>query len=223
MIFDADDTLWENNVFFERVIDDFLDWATHPTLDRVQIRGILNDIERANAVSLGYGSAVFLRNLHETFEKLQERPASLVERKRIDQLAGRLIRGEVDLIPGVSDTLAELGARHELFLLTKGDVEEQQRKIDASGLAGWFRQAHIVREKDVDVYRRLALDSGLAVDRTWMIGNSPKSDIWPARQAGMGAVFIPHEHTWVLEHHDLDPADDGVLTLKAFTELVDHF
>ncbi|WP_157519214.1 HAD family hydrolase [Herbidospora mongoliensis] len=223
LIFDADDTLWENNVFFERVIDDFLDWATHPTLDRVQIRGILNDIERANAVSLGYGSAVFLRNLHETFEKLQERPASLVERKRIDQLAGRLIRGEVDLIPGVSDTLAELGARHELFLLTKGDVEEQQRKIDASGLAGWFRQAHIVREKDVDVYRRLALDSGLAVDRTWMIGNSPKSDIWPARQAGMGAVFIPHEHTWVLEHHDLDPADDGVLTLKAFTELVDHF
>ncbi|NAS20488.1 HAD hydrolase-like protein [Herbidospora sp. NEAU-GS84] len=223
LIFDADDTLWENNVFFERVIDDFLDWAAHPTLDRVQIRQILNDIERANAVTHGYGSRVFLRNLHETFERLQERPASLAERERIDALAGRLVRGEVDLIPGVDDTLAELASRHELFLLTKGDPEEQQRKIDASGLAAWFRKTHIVREKDAEVYRRLAADSGFAVDRTWMIGNSPKSDIRPARQAGMGAVFIPHEHTWVLEHAELDPLDDGVLTLGRFTELVDHF
>ncbi|WP_061289408.1 HAD family hydrolase [Herbidospora cretacea] len=223
LIFDADDTLWENNVFFERVIDDFLDWAVHPTLDRVQIRQILNDIERANAVSHGYGSAVFLRNLHETFERLQERPASPVEKERIDRLAGRLVRGEVELIPGVADTLAELGARHELYLLTKGNVAEQQRKIDASGLGPWFRATHIVREKDAEVYRRLAVDSGFAVDRTWMIGNSPKSDISPARAAGMNAVFIPHEHTWVLEHAELDAADPGVLTLKAFTELADHF
>ncbi|GAB1818121.1 HAD family hydrolase [Herbidospora sp. RD11066] len=223
LIFDADDTLWENNVFFERVIDDFLDWAAHPTLDRVEIRGILNDIERANAVTHGYGSAVFLRNLHETFEKLQERPATAAERAFVDDLAGRLIRGEVDLIPGVADTLADLSARHELFLLTKGNVEEQQRKIDASGLSSWFRKTHIVREKDAEVYRRLATDSGFAVESTWMIGNSPKSDISPARAAGMNAVFIPHEHTWVLEHAELDPSDTGVLTLGRFTELVDHF
>ncbi len=146
-----------------------------------------------------------------------------MEKSGIDRLAGRLIRGEVDLIPGVADTLAELGARHELFLLTKGDIVEQQRKIDASGLSGLFRAAHIVRRRTPRSTGAWRPTRGFAVDRTWMIGNSPKSDIWPARQAGMGAVFIPHEHTWILEHHDLDPSDDGVLTLKAFTELVDHF
>ncbi|WP_246239014.1 HAD family hydrolase [Acrocarpospora corrugata] len=223
LIFDADDTLWENNILFERVIDDFFDWMAHPTLAKSEIRAILDDIERANAVAHGYGSKVFLRSLAECLERLNERPATLDEQRRIEQLAIRLIRGEIELIPGVADTLAELGARHRMLLLTKGDPAEQQRKLDASQLARHFGNIHIVPEKGVEVYEWLAREHSLALSSTWMIGNSPKSDIGPARQAGMNAVFIPHEHTWVLEHAELDPHDQGVLRLTRFPELLDHF
>ncbi|GAA3428567.1 HAD family hydrolase [Streptosporangium sandarakinum] len=223
LIFDADDTLWENNVLFERVIDDFLGWLAHPTLDRAEIRAILDDIEAANAVAHGYGSKVFLRSLGECLERLHRRPATAEERRRIEELAVALVEHRVELIPGVSETLASLGDRHDLLLLTKGDLEEQRRKLEVSALAHHFREVHIVPEKDVEVYRGLVRRYDLTPATTWMIGNSPKSDILPARQAGMNAVFIPNDNTWVLERADLAPDDDRVLRLRRFPELLDHF
>ncbi|MBM0256691.1 HAD family hydrolase [Micromonospora sp. 4G55] len=223
LVFDADDTLWENNVVFERVIDDFLDWLAHPTLDRAQIRAVLDDIERANAVAHGYGSKVFLRSLGECLERLRERPATERERREIDELAAALVAHQVELMPGVADTLDALAGRYDLLLLTKGDREEQQRKLDACGLLHHFDAAHIVMEKDVDTYRWLAREHGFDPARAWMIGNSPKSDILPARAAGMNAVFIPNDNTWVLEHDELDPADEGVLRLTEFTDLLRYF
>lgn len=223
LIFDADDTLWENNVVFERVIDDYLDWLAHPTLDRTQLRAILDDIERANAAAHGYGTKVFLRSLRDCVARLRERPATDGEQREILDLAGRLINHELELIPGVSDTLDALAARHELLLLTKGDDEEQQRKIDASGLDHHFTSVHIVREKDTSTYRQLVEEHSLHPEQAWMIGNSPKSDIVPARRAGLNAVYIPNESTWVLEHDVVDPADGRVLHLTHFPELLAHF
>ncbi|MFG1955020.1 HAD family hydrolase [Micromonospora sp. NPDC048830] len=223
LVFDADDTLWENNVLFERVIDDFLDWLDHPTLDRAEIRAILDDVERANAVVHGYGSKVFLRSLGECLEGLRERPATDAERREIDALAEALVAHRVELMPGVAATLDALAGRYRLLLLTKGDREEQQRKLDACGLLHHFHAAHVVREKDVDTYRWLAREHGFDPGVAWMIGNSPMSDILPARAAGMRAVFIPNENTWVLEHDDLDPTDTGVLRLAAFPDLLGHF
>ncbi|MEV6368857.1 HAD family hydrolase [Micromonospora musae] len=223
LVFDADDTLWENNLVFERVIDDFFAWLDHPTLDRVQIRAILDDIERANTVSHGYGSKVFLRSLAECLERLRERPATDAEQREIEELAVALVERRIELMPGVADALDELAGRHDLLLLTKGDREEQQRKLDGSGLLHHFRAAHIVREKDVDTYRWLAGEHGFDPSDAWMIGNSPRSDILPARAAGMQAVFIPNENTWVLEDEELDPTDTGVLRLAAFPDLLRHF
>jgi putative hydrolase of the HAD superfamily len=223
LIFDADDTLWQNNVVFERVIDDYLDWLAHPTLDRTELRAILDDIERANAAAHGYGTKVFLRSLHDCVARLRERPATEHERREILELAGRLIHHEVELIPGVAETLDELAARHELLLLTKGDNEEQQRKIDASGLDHHFSRTHIVREKDAGTYLQLVEEHSLRPERAWMIGNSPKSDIVPARRAGLNAVYIPNESTWVLEHDVVDPADERVLHLTRFPDLLAHF
>ncbi|MEV4118436.1 HAD family hydrolase [Micromonospora sp. NPDC049645] len=223
LIFDADDTLWENNVVFERVIDDFLSWLHHPTLDRAELRAVLDDIERANAVAHGYGSKVFLRSLAECLERLRERPATDSERQEIDRLAVALVEHKVELMPGVADALDELATRHELLLLTKGDRDEQQRKLDACGLLHHFGAAHIVVEKNVDTYRWLVREHGFAPEDAWMIGNSPKSDILPARAAGLNAVFIPNANTWVLEDDELDPTDGGVLRLAAFPDLLRHF
>ncbi|WP_326823769.1 HAD family hydrolase [Streptosporangium sp. NBC_01756] len=223
LVFDADDTLWENNLLFERVIDDFLHWLEHPTLGKAEIRAILDDIEKANAVTHGYGSKMFLRSLHDCLERLRERPATAAERRHLDGLVVALVEHRVELVPEVAETLTALGDRHDLLLLTKGDPEEQQRKLDVSGLAHHFRDIHIVAEKAVDTYLWLAEKHGLTPSATWMIGNSPKSDIIPARQAGMNAVFIPNDNTWVLEQTELDPDDGGVLRLRTFSELPNHF
>ncbi|WP_033339170.1 HAD family hydrolase [Catenuloplanes japonicus] len=223
LVFDADDTLWENNILFIRVVDDFLAWLAHPTLDHAAIRAVLNDIERANVKVHGYGSRVFLRNLGDCFEKLNERPATEAERREIEQLAAALVFDRVELMPEVAETLADLGTRHELALLTKGEDAEQRRKLAASGLAGHFGSVHVVREKNLATYRGLTEAMALDPGATWMIGNSPKSDIIPARQAGWNAVFIPHPHTWELEHAALDPADTGVLELPSFTALRGRF
>ncbi|GAB7034526.1 HAD family hydrolase [Streptomyces sp. NPDC021749] len=223
LIFDADDTLWENNVIFERVIDEFLEWMVRPGLDRKAVRAVLDGIEAANAPTLGYGSKVFLHSLGECVARLRGRAATAEESARIAGWAAAFTGDRVELIPGVAETLAELARRHELLLLTKGDAEEQERKVAASGLTGHFRGVHIVAEKDVATYERLKRAYDLVPDKTWMIGNSPKSDILPARSAGLNAVFIPNDHTWVLEHDELDPGDTKVLRLSAFNELLRHF
>jgi putative hydrolase of the HAD superfamily len=223
LIFDADDTLWENNVLFERAIDDFIDWVDHPTLDPIEIRRILLDIERANAAAHGYGSKVFLRSLHDCFEHLAERPVDEQAVESIARLTLRLANHEIELIPDVSDTLDVLGQRHDLLLLTKGDPDEQHRKIEASGLAHHFRSAVVVAEKEPSVYAALARDEALDPVRTWMIGNSIKSDVNPALAVGMGAVFIPNENTWALEHAELASGAPRLLQIERFAELALHF
>lgn len=223
LIFDADDTLWENNVIFERVIDDFIEWVAHPTLEPASIRTILAEIEEANILAHGYGSRVFLRSLAECFTHLTDRAIGAAEQRRLDAFTAAFASGQVELLPAVADVLDELGRRHDLFLMTKGSPDEQQRKIDASGLANHFAGVDIVPTKDPETYRRVVSERGLDRSRTWMIGNSPKSDIIAARVAGLRAVFIPNAATWVHEHADLDAADTGILHLAAFAELTRHF
>jgi putative hydrolase of the HAD superfamily len=223
LVFDADDTLWENNVLFERVVHDYLEWLAHPTLERAALREVLDDVERATIAVQGYGSASFLHSLHVCFERLQRRAATDVERAEITRLAAALVDHDVELMPGVADALAQLTTRHELLLLTKGQAAEQQRKIDASGLAHHFRSTHVVAEKVPATYRDLVAEQRLTAEVTWMIGNSPRSDILAARAAGLRAVFIPHPYTWSLEEQEIDPADAGVLHLARFPELLEHF
>ena len=153
LIFDADDTLWEFNHLFERVIDDYLEWLAHPTQSTDEIRATLLDIEAANAAEHGYGTQVFLRSLRDCFVHLNDRPATDDEQSAIDALAAPLLDHHVTPLPGVVETLTVLGTRHRLLLLTKGATDEQQRKIDASALAPHFEHVHIVAEKDVDTYR----------------------------------------------------------------------
>jgi putative hydrolase of the HAD superfamily len=223
LIFDADDTLWENNVIFERVVDDYISWLAHPTLDDTEIRKILADIEEANIVSHGYGSQVFLRSLADCFTHLTERPVGAVEQARFDDFAAAFTSGKIELIPAVEEVLAELATRHDLYLMTKGAQDEQARKIEASGLADRFVGVDIVPVKEPATYRRLVADRNLDPAHTWMIGNSPKSDILAARAAGLRAVFVPHPNTWAHEHADLDPTDAGILEVQSLAELPRHF
>ena len=118
-------------------------------------------------------------------------------------IAERILERPMEAIQGVAETLEYLALRHDLTLFTKGHPGEQRLKIERSGLGGFFAHAEIVKEKDAAAYRALALERGFDPGLSWMIGNSPKSDINPALEAGWNAVFVPHARTWTLERQEI--------------------
>jgi putative hydrolase of the HAD superfamily len=139
-------------------------------------------------------------------------------------IAERILEQPVELIEGVAETLEYLSMRHDLTLFTKGSSEEQKLKVDRSGLGVYFGHTEIVKEKDADSYRSLLRERRMDARRTWMIGNSPKSDVNPALEVGLNAVFIPHAHTWILEKQEVRPGGPGrLLKLDRFAELRNHF
>jgi len=223
LIFDADDTLWENNIYFERAFEDFCGYLDHSTLSPAEIRDVLNEIELVNAKIHGYGAVNFGRNLQQAYEHLVERHIRPEDLQHVMSLAVRILEQPIELIEGVEETLAELSTRHDLTLFTKGHPDEQKMKVDRSGLAKYFAHTAIVKEKDADAYRRLADERGFDHANTWMIGNSPKSDIRPALEAGLNAVLVPHAHTWVLEREDLRDVDGRFLQVDQFSALKLHF
>jgi putative hydrolase of the HAD superfamily len=129
----------------------------------------------------------------------------------------------MQLLPDVEETVRYLAGRHDLMLLTKGHPEEQRLKIERSGLEALFSATAVVHEKAEETYRAIVQERQLDPAHTWMIGNSPRSDINPALAAGLNAVFIPHEHTWRLEKEEIVHTDGRLLTLRAFGELRAHF
>lgn len=225
LIFDADDTLWENNIHFERAIEDFMDYLAHSSLTRDEVRAVLDEIEIANFRVHGYGSAAFSRNLRATYERLAERDINDDDLRQVMAFGERILSQPIELIDGVEETLQRLAEVHDLTLMTKGQAEEQQMKIDRSGIGSYFRHAEIVPEKDAASYRFLAESIGLDPERTWMIGNSPKSDINPALTAGFNAVYIPHHATWRLEHQEIDPTlgSGQLLEVARFSDLAALF
>jgi putative hydrolase of the HAD superfamily len=223
LLVDADDTLWENNVYFERAIGEFLDFLAHSTMSRDEVRSVLDEIERANAQVHGYGSLAFTRNLRETYERLAERDIGDDDLATVMDLGERILRQPMEIIAGVEETLTALSERHQLIMLTKGHPEEQRLKIERSRLAHHFHHIEVVAEKHPGVYEGIVAELSLDPEKTWMIGNSPKSDINASLDAGLNAVFIPHEMTWSLEHAEIPSAEGRLLVLNRFLELLEHF
>jgi putative hydrolase of the HAD superfamily len=223
LVFDADDTLWENNIYFERAFEEFCGFLNHSQLTPAQVRDVLNEIELVNSKVHGYGSKNFGLNLQQAYRHLAEREIRTGDLDHVMSLAERILVQPLEVIDGVEETLAELARRHELTLFTKGHPEEQRMKVDRSGLGGYFAHTAIVKEKDALAYQRLVEERGFDPRETWMIGNSPKSDINPALEAGLNAVLVPHPHTWVLEHQDLRDGGERLKILPTFGQLRLHF
>ncbi len=180
LIVDADDTLWENNIYFER-------------------------------------------NLTQCYHKLTERDVGAEDLPRIMSFTEQILHHPIEIIPGVEETLEYLSERHALTLFTKGDPEEQKLKLDRSGLGIYFGHTAIVKEKDARSYAALLRERALDREHTWMIGNSPKSDINPALEAGIHAVFVPHARTWSLERAELREGPGRLLKIARFEELREYF
>jgi putative hydrolase of the HAD superfamily len=220
LLMDADDTLWENNIYFEQAIHAFITFLNHSRLTRSEVRAVLDEVERL----MGYGSVNFSRSLVETYRRLAEQDLQEEDVEQVRQFGEQIRSQPLQLLEGVRETLEYLSPRHDLVLLTKGDIEEQKLKVERSGIEGFFRQVVIVPEKDIATYHGVISEVGVDPKRTWMVGNSPRSDINPALAVGLNAVYIPHPHTWHLEHEEVENAGERrVLTLSTFADLRGYF
>ncbi|HEY6765487.1 MAG TPA: HAD family hydrolase [Candidatus Sulfotelmatobacter sp.] len=225
LLIDADDTLWENNIYFERVIARFISFLNHHEFSAQQVRGVLNDVERECIVTHGYGLHSFAHALVRTFERLSVEPITPDLHDKINSFAHTIADHPVEILPEVPQTLEYLSGRHHLILMTKGAIAEQTGKIERSGLQAYFAAVEIVAEKDKSSYESIVRKYELSRDSTWMVGNSPKSDINPALAAGLHAVFVPHGETWVLEHETMNEAavPQRLVTVQRFADLRNYF
>src|SRR6478752_889036 len=226
LFLDADDTLWENNIYFEEAIADFISFLNHKEMQQAEVRQIINQVEREAILERGFGCHTLAYSLVRTFERLSADPVTAELHGKICRFAHRIAEFPIQLRDGVAETLDYLrGRRHHLILLTKGNFMEQTGKVERSGIKHYFAAVEIVAEKNAGVYKDTVSKYGLLAESTWMVGNSPKSDINPAMLAGINAVLVPHDQTWVLEHEPISPKPERVrlLQLERFSDMQKHF
>ena len=219
LLIDADDTLWENNIYFERAIANFISFLNHREFSPEQVREVLNEVERECIVSHGYGLHVFAHALVRAFEQLSVEPITPALHETIVGITRAIAEQPIEVREGVRETLLYLAERHRLIMMTKG------APVERSGLKEFFAAIEIVPEKDVATYRSVVSKHSLLDDRTWMVGNSPKSDINPALAAGLNAVFLPHGDTWILEHEEVATPQPPcrLVVVESFLGLREHF
>lgn len=197
--FDADDTLWHNERFFKLTKEGFAELlADYADADHLEER--LLAAEKRNLSRYGFGIKGFTLSMIETAIEVSgaELPASVV--KSILEAGRDMLNHPVELFPGVGEAVDRLSKTHRLVIVTKGDLFHQERKVAASGIADYFSGVEIVSDKSPETYRSVFARYGEGAGSSLMIGNSLKSDVIPAIEAGAWGVYVPHELTWVIEH-----------------------
>ncbi len=223
LIVDADDTLWETEIYYQACIADFVMLMAAQGFEQNEVETELAQVERERVPEVGYAPEAFVRNLVITYERMCEChhvPVDDGVSSAVWDLGQTVIDYPIVLLDGVEETLAQLNDRYRLILLTKGDDVVQRDKLARSGLAHFFEDVHVAHEKDVTVFRALLERYDLCLERTWMVGNSPRSDINPALEVGIGAIHVPHTKTWDFERETIvNP--ERVVVVEDFGSLLD--
>lgn len=204
LIFDADDTLWENNKFFLATSDSFIDLCVEAGYKRKLVVDTFNDFEFKVVKEKGYGSDNFIYIIKHLFSHFNN--INKLNKNKFDILLNKFESHTINnlpVFPGVPDVLKLLKKSFDLYVLTKGNIKEQQKKIDRSGLKHYFNKEFVVSEKNDETYITILNEHNWQATECCMIGNSPKSDINPALRCGMYAIFIPYPYTWNLDNEDL--------------------
>jgi putative hydrolase of the HAD superfamily len=218
--FDADDTLWHNERFFHDAQADFRA-LLQGLADPEAVDAALLDTERRNIGRYGFGVKGFTLSMLETALQLGGADLPGASVSRILELGKAMLAHPVELLPGAAECLAALHGRFDLLLITKGDLFDQERKVVHSGLADMFGHVEIVSDKTADAYSRIFDRHAQGARRAMMVGNSLKSDVIPALQAGAWGVHVPHAQTWALEHAEAPQADPRFRAIAALSELPD--
>jgi putative hydrolase of the HAD superfamily len=215
--FDADDTLWDNERLYVAAKQEFLDLLSE-CADPVYCAERLEQIESNNVRYYGYGIKSFVLSMIEAALELTERRVAADKIASVLGFAKHMLAADVQLIDGVAETLAALAPRYQLMLITKGDPSEQQRKIDDSGLANYFRWVEIVPDKTPAIYQAILRRYNISAGHFLMVGNSLRSDVLPVLQIGGQAVLVHYASNWAHEMQ-VDASGHEYATLQNLAEL----
>lgn len=216
--FDADDTLWHNERYFKLTKESFAGLlADYAEADHLEER--LLAAEKRNLSRYGFGIKGFTLSMIETAVEVSgaDLPASVI--KTILDAGRDMLDHPVELLPGVGEAIDRLSKTHRLVIVTKGDLFHQERKIAASGIADYFAGVEIVSDKSPQTYSSVFRRFAASPDDSLMIGNSLKSDVIPAIEAGGWGVYVPHELTWVIEHAPAPTAHPRYREIRSVSEL----
>lgn len=203
--FDADDTLWHHERYFELTTARFVE-LLGPYAEGSHLTEHLHAAEKRNVLHYGFGVKGFMLSMVETAIDVTDGrvPGHVIS--RILEAGREMLVHPVEPFPGVEATLEALMPSHTLVLVTRGDLFDQERKLAASGLAPFFHAVEIVSDKTTPIYERIFSRHGEGASRAMMIGNSMRADVVPALAAGAWGIHVPSEHVWALDLHE-DPAD----------------
>lgn len=213
--FDLDDTLWHNEAYYRQAKLDFAQLLSrYQRGETIQRR--LDEIEVENIAHYGYGIKSFMLSMVEAALELSDERISGADMAQVLEIGKAMLAREVDLFEGTLAVLKELCDKCDLMMITKGDLFEQQRKIERSGIVEYFKYVEVLSEKTPTAYQRILEKHAVGPGNFLMVGNSLRSDVLPVVSIGGHAVYIPDEHPWF---HEL-PADDERSSAE-YTEL-DH-
>lgn len=219
--FDADDTLWQNEAYFRLTQERFAD-LLRDHADTTHLMDRLLEAERRNIGAYGFGVKGFTLSMIETAIEITEGrvPASVIA-----ELLGTgraMLDHPVELLPHARAAVETLATNYRLVLITKGDLLHQERKLAQSGLGDLFDAVEIVSDKTAESYRQIFTRHGSGAAEAMMVGNSLKSDVIPAIEAGAFGVYVPHGVTWALESADEPQGHPRYATLSDLASLAEH-
>jgi putative hydrolase of the HAD superfamily len=196
--FDADDTLWVNEPYFQATEHQFCSYL-EAYMDEKSLSKELLNTEIKNLPIYGYGIKGFMLSMVETALQVSDNQVDTATLSKIIDLGKEMLNQEIELLDGVVEVLESLYGQYKLVLATKGDLLDQERKLQRSGLEKYFHHIEIMSEKDEKGYQKLINHLDIPAESFLMIGNSLKSDILPVLNIGGHAYHVPYHTTWALE------------------------
>ncbi|MBV5315125.1 MAG: HAD family hydrolase [Prolixibacteraceae bacterium] len=215
--FDADDTLWVNEPFYQSVEKEFCQIMT-PYLSTKETSEELFRTEMQNLEIYGYGAKGFILAMIETALRVTGGKITSYEISCILDIGKTLLTMPIQLLDGVENVLQELQGKYKLILATKGDLLDQERKLQKSGLIGYFHHIEIMSDKHENNYKKLLSHLDIQPHEFLMVGNSVKSDILPVLNIGAKAIHVPFEVTWQHETHHESSENHDFITVSSIRE-----
>jgi putative hydrolase of the HAD superfamily len=219
--FDADDTLWVNETYFRNAEAEFASllegYETKNTIDQELFKTEMRNLEL-----YGYGIKGFMLSMIESALDLSNRQVPQETIVRILELGKEMISHRLELLDGVEEVLEALSPKYRLLVLTKGDLLDQERKLERSGLIDYFHHVEVLSDKKEINYSRLLEHLEIDVREFLMVGNSLKSDVLPILNIGARAVHVPFHTTWAHEEVPPHEHDNHHLTLASLKDLLNY-
>lgn len=216
--FDADDTLWVNEPYFNQAEKQFCilleDYLTHQSISQVLFKTQID-----NLPLYGYGIKGFTLSMVEAADYITKGNVSNKTIQTIVKIGKDLLTKPVELIDDVEDVLRELQQKYKLVVATKGDLKDQHRKLHKSGLGQYFHHIEVMTDKEELDYTKLLNRLEVEPDEFIMIGNSLRSDVLPVLELGGHAIHIPFHTTWLHEHVDHEIIHDNFTSVKKVSEV----